>query len=190
MARPDQTSARLFDSRSPAATEALGEALGQALFSGVVLSLDGDLGAGKTCFVRGLARGLGVTGQISSPSYTLMDAHEGRLPLYHLDAWMEGREKAFFLDGGDEWLHGEGVCAVEWGERVGDWLPLPRLAIRFEHRGPEERRIHLCLEGIETVEEDCAQRWRGILVHLEPKLLQQIEGGTELSSGPEAAEQG
>ncbi len=171
----------LFASASPAATEALGEALGLALFPGVVISLDGDLGAGKTCFVRGLARGLGVQGQVASPSYTLMDAHEGRLPLYHFDAWMEGREKAFFLDGGDDWLHGEGVCAVEWGERVGNWLPRPRLAIRLQHRGPQERRIHLRLEGIGEVQEPDSEGWCAILDSLTRALLDSLEGGSGLS---------
>src|SRR5687767_999122 len=100
---------RAFLSRSPEATEAFAEAIGRRLRAGSVIALSGELGAGKTCFTRGLARGLGIEDDVTSPTFALMAAHEGRLALYHFDAWMEGREKALFLDGGDEWLHGGGV---------------------------------------------------------------------------------
>lgn len=128
-------------------TEALGEALGALVVAGDVIALDGDLGAGKTAFVRGLARGLGVPGDIASPTYILMDAYEGgRVPLYHFDAWMEGREKALFLDGGDEWLSAGGVAVVEWAARVLEWLPLPRLAVRLGHLSLEARSAELLAE--------------------------------------------
>ena len=121
-------------SDSPEETAALGEVLGRRIDAGTVVALVGELGTGKTTFVRGLARGLGIPEGISSPSYTLMAAHEGRLPLFHFDAWMEGREKAWFLDGGDHWLaSGEGVSAVEWAERVAEWLPEPRLEVELRH---------------------------------------------------------
>lgn len=140
--------ARRFRSLSPGATEALGELVGRAVPAGTVLALHGDLGTGKTCFVRGLARGLGIADGVASPSYTLMQAHEGgRLPLYHFDAWMEGREKALFLDGGDDWLHGEGVSAVEWAGRVGEWMPAPRLELELAHAGPRERTLRLGAVG-------------------------------------------
>jgi tRNA threonylcarbamoyladenosine biosynthesis protein TsaE len=133
---------RALVSESAEATEELGARLGAVLPPGAIVTLDGDLGAGKTCFVRGLARGLGVAEGVASPSYTLMQAHEGgRLPLYHFDAWMEGREKAFFLDGGAEWLTGAGVSAVEWAGRVEAFLPEPRLALTFGHLAPARRSI-------------------------------------------------
>lgn len=130
-------------SRSVEETEDLAAALGERLRPGDVLALDGELGAGKTAFVRGLARGLGVEGPVSSPTYILMNVYSGRLELYHFDAWMEGREQAFLADGGGEWLRADGVAVVEWAERVADWLPRPRLGVRLAHAGPEERRIEL-----------------------------------------------
>jgi tRNA threonylcarbamoyladenosine biosynthesis protein TsaE len=139
---------RVFLSTSEEATEALGEALGRVLPAGTVLALGGELGAGKTCLVRGLARGLGIEGTVASPTYTLMQAHGGgRLPLYHFDAWMEGREKAWLAEGGEAWLRGEGLAVIEWAERVGDWLPSPRLELRLEHRSPNERAIFLSVVG-------------------------------------------
>ena len=120
-------------SRSPEATEALGEALGARLAAGCVVALDGDLGAGKTTLVRGLARGLGVAEGVASPTYTLMHAYDGRVPVYHFDAWMQGREEAFLEGGGAEWLEAGGVALVEWADRVADWLPAARLSVRIEH---------------------------------------------------------
>jgi tRNA threonylcarbamoyladenosine biosynthesis protein TsaE len=138
--------ARTFVSRSPAATEALGAALGAGLQAGSVVTLDGELGSGKTCFVRGLARGLGVTERVQSPTYALMHNYSGRLELYHFDAWMEGRERAFLLDGGLEWMQAGGVSVIEWGNRVEECLPRPLLALAFAHRGPDEREIRVVLE--------------------------------------------
>lgn len=140
--------ARLISS-SAEATEALGECLGRLLWPGAVVALVGDLGAGKTCFVRGLARGLGIPAGVASPTYTLMQAHGGgRLPLYHFDAWLEGREAALFEDGGDEWLRGAGVAVVEWAQRVEEWLPRPYLQLELSHLGLEERGLALwCVLG-------------------------------------------
>lgn len=135
-------------SRSEEATEALAAALGRACPAGTVLALTGDLGAGKTCFVRGLALGLGIEEGVASPTYTLMQAHEsGRLPLYHFDAWMEGREKAWLAEGGGAWLREEGVAVIEWAGRVAEWLPEPRLEVRLAHLGPSERRLSLAVVG-------------------------------------------
>jgi tRNA threonylcarbamoyladenosine biosynthesis protein TsaE len=141
------TTERAWLSRSEEATERLGEALGAALGPGTVIALDGELGAGKTCFVRGLARGLGVTTPIASPTYALMAEHAGRLTLYHFDAWMERRERAFLAEGGAEWFHQGGVCAVEWAERVSAALPEPRLAVLLAHAGPHERSVRIRTVG-------------------------------------------
>ena len=133
--------------RSPEATESLGEALGGPLAAGAVVALDGELGAGKTCLVRGLARGLGVLEPISSPSFTLMHEYRGRLVLHHFDAWMAGRELAFLEGGGADALDGGGVAVIEWAERVTAYLPAARLAVRLEHLGPSQRRVRLALLG-------------------------------------------
>jgi tRNA threonylcarbamoyladenosine biosynthesis protein TsaE len=139
---------------SPSAedTEALGHGLGQIVPAGLLIALHGDLGTGKTCLVRGLARGLGLERPISSPSYTLMQTHEGgRLSLHHFDAWMEGRQKAFLGDGALETWEGEGISVVEWAERVGDWLPDPHVVITLrypeEGRSMNERHIQVGIRG-------------------------------------------
>jgi tRNA threonylcarbamoyladenosine biosynthesis protein TsaE len=139
---------RRFESRSEEATRALGAALGALVEAGDVLALDGDLGAGKTAFVRGLAHGLGIAGPVQSPTYTLVQSYaDGRLALQHLDAYMDGRERAFLVDGGAEWLSDAGVVAVEWAERVAALLPPVRLAVRLAHRSPEVRAIELAVLG-------------------------------------------
>jgi tRNA threonylcarbamoyladenosine biosynthesis protein TsaE len=132
------------------ATEALAAAVGAFLAPGDVVALRGELGAGKTCFVRGAARALGVAGPVASPTYTLMHAYEGRLPVYHLDAWMQGRGEAFLEDGGAEWLRADGVAFVEWAERVAAWLPPARLEVLLEHAGPERRFVRLAVSGLSS----------------------------------------
>ncbi len=138
---------RRLVSSAPRATEELGERLGARLQAGALVCLDGELGSGKTCFVRGLARGLCVTERVSSPTYALLQSYSGRLELLHFDAWMEGRERAFLLDGGLEGLDGGAVAVVEWAERVIDMLPAPRLRIELRHAGPSTREISLRVEG-------------------------------------------
>jgi tRNA threonylcarbamoyladenosine biosynthesis protein TsaE len=152
-AESGQGPSRRFLSRGSEATEALGAALALALEprtelvrGGVAISLEGDLGAGKTAFVRGVAQGLGSPDAVHSPSFTLMHTYEGRLPVYHFDAWMEGRERAFLEGGGAEWLQGGGLALVEWGGRVESWLPTPRLRVVLAHVAadqPETRRVTL-----------------------------------------------
>lgn len=139
----DATRARTFISRNSEATEALGEAIGRALEGTALIALDGDLGAGKTCFVRGLARGLGVVDTVNSPTYALLQTYSGRLQLHHLDAWMEGRERAFLVDGGLEWVASSGVTVIEWAERVADVLPKPRLHVAIERISADERVLHV-----------------------------------------------
>lgn len=174
---------RHFLSHGEEATEALGAELGARCEAGTVLALTGDLGAGKTCLVRGLARGLGIEEGVASPSYTLMQAHEGgRLPLYHFDAWMEGREKALFMDGGDEWLHAGGVSCIEWAGRVGEWIPRPHVALALAHRTPEERSLVL-----EVVGAGPDGAGRGLESELEAALqdaLQAVESAFPTRSGP------
>jgi len=120
-------------------TELLGVALGEAIDAAVVIALVGEMGSGKTTFVRGLARGLGVQEVVNSPTYTLMKRYEGRMRLDHLDAWLEGREREVLADGAHQLLGREGVCVVEWADRVEDWLPSERIEVRLEVTGACER---------------------------------------------------
>ena len=158
---------RRFRSHSPEATEALGEALGRVVPAGTVLALVGDLGAGKTAFTRGLARGLAVEEAVTSPTFTLMHEAEGRLPFFHFDAWLAGREAAFLSGGAAELLGGEGVAVVEWADRVPSYLPRPRLELRLAHVSAKIRDLELALvsppEGALEREAALAEALRGCL---------------------------
>jgi tRNA threonylcarbamoyladenosine biosynthesis protein TsaE len=172
VAEPAQQRAasRSFTSLSEEGTESLAAAVGAGLAAGDVVALDGELGAGKTVFVRGLAQGLEVADSVSSPTYILMNAYRGRLPVYHFDAWMEGRAEAFLEDGGAEWMRADGVALVEWAERVADWLPVPRLEVHLAHAGPERRVLRLEVLG------ESGERWTR---------LRKLIAGLELPEGVE-----
>jgi tRNA threonylcarbamoyladenosine biosynthesis protein TsaE len=128
---------------SPAATQALAAQLAAVARPGDRLALLGELGAGKTQFAKGFARGLGVAEVVNSPSFTLMAEYAGRLPLFHLDLYrLAGAEEA--LAGGllDE-RQADGVTLIEWAERLGEGLDPARLEVRIAITGPEERSIEL-----------------------------------------------
>ena len=123
-----------YITRSPEETEALGCALGKSLRGGEIIAYTGDLGAGKTAFTRGLARGLGITMQVTSPTYTLVNEYGGgRLELFHFDMYRLGSSDELFDIGWDDYLLRGGVCAVEWSENVADamedaiWVRIYRL---------------------------------------------------------------
>jgi tRNA threonylcarbamoyladenosine biosynthesis protein TsaE len=105
-------------SHSPAETEALGEAWGRAAKNGLVIGLSGDLGAGKTQLVKGLARGLGITARVHSPTFTLVNFYPGgHLNLFHLDLYRLETKEQIFSAGLDEYLKPDGVAVIEWAER-------------------------------------------------------------------------
>ena len=108
-----------FYTNSPAETEAVGVALGQVLQPGAVIAYRGDLGAGKTAFTRGLARGLGCGEQVTSPTYTIVNEYlTGRMPLFHFDMYRLKSADDLWDIGWDDYLERGGVCAVEWSENV------------------------------------------------------------------------
>jgi tRNA threonylcarbamoyladenosine biosynthesis protein TsaE len=113
-----------FISHSPADTESLGEKLGRTAAHGLVIALSGDLGAGKTQFVRGLARGLGIAGRVHSPTFTLVNEYGGgRLKLFHLDLYRLETAEQIRSAGIEEYLSPDGVSVIEWAERIEtrDW---------------------------------------------------------------------
>jgi tRNA threonylcarbamoyladenosine biosynthesis protein TsaE len=121
-------------------TEQLAAAIAASSTAGMVIGLDGDLGAGKTAFSQRYARHLGVEGIVNSPTFTIIKEYEGRLPLYHMDVYRISFEEADEL-GLDEYFYGQGVCLVEWSSIIADLMPPRHLHIYMETAGPEERLI-------------------------------------------------
>ncbi len=109
--------------RTEAETAALGEMFGRNLDQPLVIALKGELGAGKTVFVRGAARGLGVKERVTSPTFVLLKIYSGRLPLYHFDFYRLPEDEDPFELGFAEYLPGEGIAFIEWAERLPDLLP-------------------------------------------------------------------
>ena len=130
-----------FTTNSPAETEAIGAALGKTVKPGTVIAYRGDLGAGKTAFTRGLARGLGCTDMVTSPTYTIVNEYlNGRMPLFHFDMYRLSSSDDLWDIGWEDYLERGGVCAVEWSERVEDALE-DAINITIEKTGEESRRI-------------------------------------------------
>ena len=134
-------------SRSPEQTLEIARVLGRMLMGGEVLALIGELGAGKTCFVQGLAQGLGVKEAVSSPSFVVSQTYQGRLPLLHFDWYRLSGEDDAISSGFDDALASGGVVVVEWADRLNESLPQDRLEIRFEALGMETRRLELLARG-------------------------------------------
>jgi tRNA threonylcarbamoyladenosine biosynthesis protein TsaE len=125
------------------ATMELAAELAETLEPGAVIALDGDLGAGKTHFVKGLAEGLGYAPhEVRSPTFTIVQVHEGgTMPLYHFDAYRVGSPQEFVDLGFEEYVYGDGVTVVEWPERVEELLPKDTIWLSMTHVSPSERRI-------------------------------------------------
>lgn len=122
-------------------TQALAGCLGLLAQPGMILVLEGPLGAGKTSFLQGFAQGLGVTGVVNSPTFTLIKEYWGRLPFFHFDLYrLEEAEELWDL-GFDEYMSKGGVCALEWGERVVELLPKEYILLRFSYAGENQRLI-------------------------------------------------
>ncbi len=136
-----------YTTRSAAETERLGAALARHLSPGDVIAYRGDLGAGKTAFTRGLARGLGITDPVTSPTYTIVNEYpDGRLPLFHFDMYRIGDSEELFDLGWEDYLSRGGVCAVEWSENVWDALEHP-IVISIEKDESDEDLRHITITG-------------------------------------------
>ena len=130
-----------FLSHSTQETEAIGEELAQKLRGGDVLAFTGSLGMGKTAFTRGLARGLGCRGRVTSPTFTIVNEYEGRTPLFHFDMYRLSSADELFDIGWEDYLTRGGVCAVEWSERVDDAMPADTLWVDIARGTDESDRI-------------------------------------------------
>ncbi|MDJ0722237.1 MAG: tRNA (adenosine(37)-N6)-threonylcarbamoyltransferase complex ATPase subunit type 1 TsaE [Desulfobacterales bacterium] len=142
----------IFESDSPDATRRIAARIGRRATPGLVLPITGDLGSGKTCFVQGLARGLGVPAEVyvTSPSYTLVNSYEGRLPLHHVDLYR--------LEGGDlddiglyDLMAPPAITAIEWPERMAVDRPASAVTVRLEVVDAERRRLTLTGYGLDGV---------------------------------------
>jgi len=130
-----------YITNDPAQTEACGQALAKALKPGAVIAFRGDLGAGKTAFTRGLARGLGVTDPVTSPTYTIVNEYlGGSMPLFHFDMYRLGSAEDLWDIGWEDYLDRGGICAVEWSENVAEAME-GAISICIEKLGEQTRRI-------------------------------------------------
>lgn len=128
-------------SARPEETEDAGERLGRALGPGAVVALTGELGAGKTCFIQGLVRGLGVTGRATSPTFVLINQYPGRVPVYHVDAYRTESLTELMDLGLLELLGGEGVTVIEWADKLESLLPPEAIHVHIDGVGDEPRAI-------------------------------------------------
>ena len=139
-----------FLSHSVSETEELGCRLAAALSSGAVVAYQGGLGMGKTAFTRGLARGLGCSGRVTSPTFTIVNEYEGRVPLFHFDMYRLPDEDALFDIGWEDYLDRGGVCAVEWSEQVAYAMPDDTVYVTIaRHTQQEDWRI-ITIEGADV----------------------------------------
>ena len=127
-------------------TVLLGKRLGEKLRRGDVVALDGTLAAGKTYFTKGIALGLEITEDITSPTFTIVSEYRGRLPLYHMDVYRLEGEEDFFGIGAEDMLYGDGVCVIEWGEKVKEFLPEHTIGVKIDINSDNSRHI-----GIDNV---------------------------------------
>ena len=136
-------------SHSETETEAAGQALAAKLRPGDVVAYRGDLGAGKTAVTRGLARGLGCHGRVTSPTFTIVNEYEGPTPLFHFDLYRLGGEEELWDIGWEDYLARNGVCAVEWSEIAPGALPENTVYVTLRRRPGAEEEREILVEGVE-----------------------------------------
>ena len=139
-----------FESNSYEETQKFAEEFSKTLEAGDVLCMYGDLGVGKTAFVQGLAKGLGIDEPITSPTFTIVNEYSGRLPLYHFDVYRIGDVSEMDEIGYEDCFYGEGVCLIEWSQLIPEILPEHVIRIRIEKdlsQGFDYRKI--TVEGLE-----------------------------------------
>lgn len=130
-------------------TEALGARLAEQLEAGAVVAFTGGLGAGKTAFIRGLARGLGILERVTSPTFTIVNEYEGgHLPLFHFDLYRLSSSGELFDIGWEDYLARGGVCAVEWSENAAGALEKPFVSVRISRGEMDNQRV-IAIEGVE-----------------------------------------
>ncbi len=124
-------------------TESAGAVFAAELQPGAVVAMYGDLGMGKTAFVRGMARGLGITGRVNSPTFTIVNEYLGKTPLFHFDMYRLGSAEELFEIGWEDYQERCGVCAVEWSENVEGAFPEHTILVQFSRTGDTSREIRI-----------------------------------------------
>lgn len=132
-----------YTTNSEAGTEALGERFARDIPDGSVVAFFGELGSGKTAFVRGMARGMGIDALVSSPTFTIVNEYIGPRSLFHFDMYRLGSADELFDIGWEDYLGRGGVCAVEWSENVADAFEGGEYIVRFRKTGDESREIDI-----------------------------------------------
>lgn len=142
-----------FETHSPEQTESIGYLLGKLVPGGTLVALEGDLAAGKTCLVRGMARYFAQGAPVHSPTFTLVNQYGSETPLYHLDLYrLSGPDELADL-GYEELFDSDGVCVVEWAERAEGLLPDAHLQIKLAHGGGDRRLFQLFNHGVPLPED-------------------------------------
>ncbi|MBR4743956.1 MAG: tRNA (adenosine(37)-N6)-threonylcarbamoyltransferase complex ATPase subunit type 1 TsaE [Oscillospiraceae bacterium] len=136
-----------ISSRCEADTRRAGYELGKRCLPGTVIALSGDLGAGKTAFVRGLAEALGCRGRVTSPTFTIVNEYPGTLPLFHFDMYRLSGPDDLFEIGWEDYLERGGVCAVEWSELIPDAFPPDTVRVAIVKTGGDTREITITFPG-------------------------------------------
>lgn len=137
---------RIYETNSYDETQKVAEEIAKTLNGGEFIAMYGDLGAGKTAFVQGLAKALGVKGHVTSPTFTIVNEYFGRLPLYHFDVYRIADPDEMYEIGYDEYINGDGVCIVEWAELIEDLFPekyIKLTILKAEENGTDYRKIIL-----------------------------------------------
>ena len=157
-------------SHSPEETHKLGSVLGELAQPGDIFLLLGGLGAGKTCLTQGIARGLGITDYVASPSFVIVRELHGRLPLYHMDLYRLDRIEEIADLGLDDYLYGDGVCVIEWAEKGVALFPAEHLLINIDYRADTERGFRFEPNGA---------RYEKLVVQLNAALKTGRRGGAD-----------
>ena len=134
-----------FQTHSPEETRTIGQQIGETLKAGDVIALIGDLGAGKTCLTQGLARGIGIASQevVNSPSYTLINEYAGKITIFHIDLYRLQHHGEIIDLGLEEYLGGNGICIIEWADRMSNLLPANYIQVTMTWVDESTRRIEL-----------------------------------------------
>ena len=140
---------KTYISKNQKETIKLGERLGRLLSEGNIVALTGQLGAGKTTFIKGVAKGLGVKGSkyVNSPSFVIVKEYKGRLPLYHFDVYRLEDPLALDTVGYQEYFYGKGATMIEWADKIKQLLPEEYLELALSLKGPDEREIKAFAHG-------------------------------------------